>query len=344
MGENPLESRPVPVPHFRVNGDSARSGRILPSATPWSDRISADRTREGSLMVFRLPPREEGRRPRRKFPVSGVTEPGRNGPGAPAAPLHGARCHDLGHDGRLARRDHRLQRGHSPHHGAPLSFCSLSFRQQLLRLEPAPSRWARRRSRPARRRRSTTAASPPAASAITSSRSPLPAGLTINPMHPYVLAVADPATAQAASTPLMTSSFHIDTIAVVTHGGLQDHAYNRTGPPWELKMAASLAPAGFQHRDPVQLGDREQHPRARRVLQAPGWCSRCWPARRSSPRNDVVDLQFIGHSKERIVNAQAIQQLETRDHAADQGRLDRRDDARSPRRQPRHVGRAIQRR
>ena len=28
---------------------------------------------------------------------------------------------------------------------------------------------------------------------------PLPAGLTINPMHPYVLAVADPATAQAAS-------------------------------------------------------------------------------------------------------------------------------------------------
>ncbi len=138
---------------------------------------------------------------------------------------------------------------------------------------------------------------------------PLPSGLTINPQHPYVLAVANPTAALGANNPQMSASFHIDTIAVVSHGGLQLHAYNKSGPPWEQLMAYSLRQQGFTTVIPFNWVIESNTP-GEAALQAPRLLRQVLSAAAQFPANDVVDIKFIGHSEGTVVNAQAIQQLE----------------------------------
>ncbi len=138
---------------------------------------------------------------------------------------------------------------------------------------------------------------------------PLPAGLTINPQNPYVLAVANPTSALATTNPQMTASFHIDTIAVVTHGGLQIHAYDKSGPPWELEMAYALRQQGFSTVIPFNWVI-ESNTAGEAALQAPRLVRQILAAAAQFPSNDVVDIKFIGHSEGTVVNTQAIEQLE----------------------------------
>ena len=73
---------------------------------------------------------------------------------------------------------------------------------------------------------------------------PIAGGLPENPQHPYVLAVADPSIATATADPSMTGSFRVYSIAVVTHGGIQNTSW-KYGPPWELVMAKTLQAQGY---------------------------------------------------------------------------------------------------
>jgi hypothetical protein len=139
----------------------------------------------------------------------------------------------------------------------------------------------------------------------------LPNGLPLNPLHPNVLVVADPTTAIASTNAQMTASFHVDTIVVVTHGGIQFHRYNTTGPPWQQIMAASLRQQGYDTVIPFVWVVESNSP-GEAALQAPRLVRNVLAAAARFPANDVVDIQFIGHSEGAVVNDQAIIQLEAK--------------------------------
>ena len=79
-----------------------------------------------------------------------------------------------------------------------------------------------------------------------STRSPSrwPAGCRSPRSAPYVLVVADPGPASTAE-PQTVASFRKESIAIVTHGGLQHQNWKKNGPPWTLEMARSLRQQGF---------------------------------------------------------------------------------------------------
>jgi hypothetical protein len=138
---------------------------------------------------------------------------------------------------------------------------------------------------------------------------PIAAGLTLNPEHPYVLAVADPAAALASGDPRASASFRTFVVGVVTHGGLQDTHANST-PLWELVMAHSLRREGYDAVIPFNWVSRSNHPGAaarqglrlaRMIRQAVG----------RLPASDPVDLQLIGHSEGAVVNTVALERLST---------------------------------
>jgi hypothetical protein len=113
----------------------------------------------------------------------------------------------------------------------------------------------------------------------------------------------------ATSDAQMTASFHVDSIAVVTHGGIQFHRYNATGPPWEQIMAAELQTQGYDTVIPFNWVIESNSPGEARA-QAPRLVRDILAAAAQFPSNNVVDIQFIGHSEGTVVNDQAIVQLE----------------------------------
>jgi hypothetical protein len=138
---------------------------------------------------------------------------------------------------------------------------------------------------------------------------PIAGGLTLNPEHPYVLAVADTAAAQASGDPRATASFRTFVVGVVTHGGLQDTHANST-PLWELVMARSLRREGYDAVIPFNWVSSSNQPGAaarqglrlaRMIRQVVG----------RFPASDPVDLQLIGHSEGAVVNTVALERLST---------------------------------
>ncbi len=59
-----------------------------------------------------------------------------------------------------------------------------------------------------------------------------------------MVVVADPAS-PSASDPGESASFRKVVIGIVTHGGLEDKAWDKDGPPWERQMANSLRKQGY---------------------------------------------------------------------------------------------------
>ncbi len=170
---------------------------------------------------------------------------------------------------------------------------------------------------------------------------PIPGGLPLNPEHPYVLAVANPVASEAGDTP-STASFRTHTIAVITHGGIQDNAWKKNGPPWTLQMAKSLRAEGYDQVIAYNWVAQSSTPGA--GGQARAEAGQAGPRGVAQfPATDPVDIQFIGHSEGAVVNTQAIVDVRPPDAAA-QGRLLGRHPARPARRQPRLPRPPVQRR
>jgi hypothetical protein len=139
---------------------------------------------------------------------------------------------------------------------------------------------------------------------------PLMGGLPINPKHPDVLVVANPTDALASGDPKATASFHVDSIVVVSHGGLQLKRYKATGPPWEQEMTYGLRHQGYDTVIPFNWVV-ESSTAGSAALQAPRLARTVLAAVAKFPKNDVVDLHFIGHSEGAVVNDQAIRLIES---------------------------------
>jgi hypothetical protein len=136
---------------------------------------------------------------------------------------------------------------------------------------------------------------------------PLPGGLPPFPSKPYVLVVADPASASAATAPQQTASFRVYTIGIVTHGGIQDTSW-KNGPMWQLQIAYIMKQEGFDsviHYNWVIPSNTpgeaiKQSPRLARMIL--GTANRF-------PADAPVDLEFIGHSEGTVINTYAIVKL-----------------------------------
>ena len=80
---------------------------------------------------------------------------------------------------------------------------------------------------------------------------PIAGGLPIDPARPYVVVVTDPDANPATSNDAPSAaSFRKYSIAVVTHGGIQDTAWKKNGPPWILYMAQELKAEGYDQAIP----------------------------------------------------------------------------------------------
>ncbi len=128
---------------------------------------------------------------------------------------------------------------------------------------------------------------------------PLAGGLPINPNHPYVLVVADPGPSESVA------SFRKNSIAVVTHGGIQDPAWNKVGPPWQREMARSLRAQGYDEVIAYNWAAQSRTPGAA-AKQGPILARMVLDAAGRFPGNNPVDVQYIGHSEGAVVNTQAI--------------------------------------
>ncbi len=136
----------------------------------------------------------------------------------------------------------------------------------------------------------------------------LPQGLPLNPEHPYVLVVADPAhTASGVTEDGNTASFRTYTIGVITHGGIQPHSWSR-GVPWELRMAKSLRAEGYDTVIAYNWVPSSGDPGAA-ARQGPRLARAVLHAASQFPANDPVDIHFIGHSEGTVVNSLAILKL-----------------------------------
>ena len=137
---------------------------------------------------------------------------------------------------------------------------------------------------------------------------PIPGGLAINPEHPYVVVVADPGSASAGSAGTV-ASFRVASIAIVTHGGLEDKAWDKVGPPWEQQMASSLKAQGFDEVIAFNWVSQSSTPGAA-VKQVPRLTAMVLADAAKFPAGEPIDLQFIGHSEGAVVNTQAIVKVE----------------------------------
>ena len=137
---------------------------------------------------------------------------------------------------------------------------------------------------------------------------PLPGGLPINPKHPYVVVQADPGSA-ASTGPGGSASFRKVVIGIVTHGGLEDSAWKKDGPPWERQMAQSLRDQGYDDVIAYNWVAQSSSP-GQAVKQGPILANLISKEVAKVPANEVVDLHFIGHSEGAVVNTGAIDGVE----------------------------------
>ena len=137
---------------------------------------------------------------------------------------------------------------------------------------------------------------------------PLAGGLPINPEHPYVVVVADPASASSGD-PGRSASFRKVVIGVVTHGGLEYSHWDKDGPPWERQMANSLRAQGYDDVIAYNWVAKSSTP-GQASKQGPILEKMVLDAASKFPADDPIDIQFIGHSEGAVVNTQAIVKLE----------------------------------
>ncbi len=138
---------------------------------------------------------------------------------------------------------------------------------------------------------------------------PIPGGLTINPKHPYVLAIADP-TGQVPDPNRSNNlaSFRKHSIVIVTHGGLQSTPGDRI-PAWVNRLDGDLAGQGFDVVFPFNwVGVSKDAGSA--AKQGPRLAAQIQDLVSQFPANEPVDLHFIGHSEGTVINSLALQKLE----------------------------------
>ena len=138
---------------------------------------------------------------------------------------------------------------------------------------------------------------------------PLPLGLPPYPLKPYVLVIANPDSPSASSEPAQTASFRTYTIAIVTHGGIQDPSWTH-GPPWELETAYMLKQEGYDAVIPYNWALESSTP-GQAIKQSPRLAQIILHTASQFPAGDPVDLDFIGHSEGTVVNTYAIVKLES---------------------------------
>lgn len=135
---------------------------------------------------------------------------------------------------------------------------------------------------------------------------PLPGGLPIQPKRPYVVVVADadPASGGVDSV----AAFRKGSIAVLTHGGIQNQAWKKNGPPWAVKMGRLLREQGY---DKVLVFNwvTESNKPGRAARQAPRLARMVRQLAGRLPEGMPVDLHWIGHSQGTVINTQAIRRL-----------------------------------
>jgi hypothetical protein len=136
----------------------------------------------------------------------------------------------------------------------------------------------------------------------------LPGGLPPFPEKPYVLVVADPSLASAATDPQQTASFRVYTIGVVTHGGIQDPSWTH-GPPWELEVAYMMRHEGFDSVIAYNWALLSSTP-GEAIKQSPRLARIILGTANRFPANSVVDLELIGHSEGTVVNTYALATLQ----------------------------------
>ena len=138
---------------------------------------------------------------------------------------------------------------------------------------------------------------------------PIPGGIPTDPMQPFVVVTADPLGAIAESNEANNvAEFRKYTLAVVTHGGMQDHSYNLTGPPWERRMAIQLKDVGFDQVIPFNWV-ADSHNAGAASRQSVRLVAQIEQALAQLPPDAPVDIQFIGHSEGAVVNSQALIRL-----------------------------------
>ena len=139
----------------------------------------------------------------------------------------------------------------------------------------------------------------------------LPGGLPPNPLHPFVVVVANPASASTNADPAgHTASFRKHVIAVITHGGLQPRSWRIDGPPWERKLASLLRQQGYDVVFPFNWVGESSHP-GRAAQEGPRVANRVVQASNLFPTTEPVDLQLIGHSEGASINSVALKKLLT---------------------------------
>ncbi len=135
----------------------------------------------------------------------------------------------------------------------------------------------------------------------------LPGALPPFPEKPYVLAVVNPGSPSAATEPAQTASFHVYTIGIVTHGGIQDPSWKH-GPPWQIETAYMMRHEGFDSVIAYNWVQQSSTP-GEAIKQSPRLARMILGAARAFPANAPVDLDFIGHSEGTVVNTYAIVKL-----------------------------------
>jgi hypothetical protein len=135
-------------------------------------------------------------------------------------------------------------------------------------------------------------------------------GLTINPMHPYVIVQANPdGTLHELNGANDTASFRVYTVGVITHGGIQPSSWKAAGPPWERMMAANLKQQGYDEVIAYNWVADSGHAGAA-AKQAPRLVNDVVQAAAQLPQGAPVDVHFIGHSEGTVVNSMAVEQLD----------------------------------
>ncbi len=137
---------------------------------------------------------------------------------------------------------------------------------------------------------------------------PLPQGLPPFPEKPYVVVVADPTQATAATDPAQTASFRVYTIGIVTHGGIQDPSWTH-GPPWQITTAYMMRHEGYDSVIAYNWVNESSTP-GEAIKQSPRLAAMIMRTASKFPAGAPVDLDFIGHSEGTVINTYALVKLE----------------------------------
>ncbi len=138
---------------------------------------------------------------------------------------------------------------------------------------------------------------------------PLAGGLPPNPLHPFVVVVANPGSPETVADPAShTAAFRKHTVAVIVHGGLQPRYYRNVGPPWERKLAMILRRDGYDTVLPFNWVGPSYYP-GQAAKEGPRVADLLVRTSNLYPANEPVDLHLIGHSEGAVVTSVALKRL-----------------------------------